>query len=166
MSSSKTTSKIKTKSKTLSILVANGVNLDLLGRREPAIYGKHTLADIESSLQNLAPKLQAMFELPALKLSFFQSNHEGLFLEEFDKGWSAAIINAGAWTHTSLALADRLTALELPFIEVHISNLAKREEFRHHSYTAPHALGVCYGFGIDSYTAALAGLCSILQKRI
>jgi 3-dehydroquinate dehydratase-2 len=149
----------------LKILVANGVNLDLLGRREPLIYGTHTLADVETNLLRLAPRMQELFELPSLKLSFFQSNHEGLFLDELDKGWSAAIINAGAWTHTSLALADRLAALSLPFIEVHISNLAKRETFRHRSFTAPYAQGICYGFGVDSYTAALAGLCSLLQRK-
>ncbi len=155
----KTASKIK-------ILIAHGVNLDLLGRREPSVYGRHTLADIDLKLRQLSPALAAAFEMPEVELSFFQSNHEGLFLDELSKPWAAAIINAGAWTHTSLALADRLIALSLPFVEVHISNLAKREAFRHHSYAAGHALGVCYGFGIDSYTAALSGLYAVLAPRI
>lgn len=149
----------------LNILVAHGVNLDLLGRREPHIYGKHTLADIESRLQALSPGLAQIFQMPKVQLHFFQSNHEGLFFDEIAKPWAGALINAGAWTHTSLALADRLVALDLPFVEVHISNLSKREGFRQHSYAAPHALGVCYGFGIDSYIAALTGLYAFLQKN-
>lgn len=150
----------------LNILIANGVNLDLLGRREPTIYGKHSLADIEDKLRQVSPALATVFALPTVELTFFQSNHEGLFLEEISKSWDAAVINAGAWTHTSLALADRLAAVSLPFVEVHISNLSNREEFRQHSYAARHALGVCYGFGIDSYTAALSGLYAVLAARI
>ena len=150
----------------LNILIAHGVNLDLLGRREPTIYGKHSLADIESKLRQISPALETAFTLPAVELTFFQSNHEGVFLEEISKPWDAAIINAGAWTHTSLALADRLVAVSLPFVEVHISNLSNREEFRQHSYAARYALGVCHGFGIDSYTAALSGLYAVLASRI
>jgi 3-dehydroquinate dehydratase-2 len=149
----------------LSILVANGVNLDLLGRREPQIYGKHTLADLESKLRLISPILASAFGLPPVELTFFQSNHEGLFLEELSKPWDAAVINAGAWTHSSIALSDRLVALSLPFVEVHISNLSAREEFRQKSFAAKHALGVCYGFGIDSYTAALSGLYAVLAER-
>ena len=152
-------------SKDLKILVAHGVNLDLLGLREPQIYGKHTLADIESRLRTVSPEFAKAFQLPSVQLHFFQSNHEGLFLDELSKKWDGALINAGAWTHTSLALADRLVALALPFVEVHISNLSKREDFRQHSYAAPHAIGVCYGFGMDSYTAALSGLYAFLQKK-
>lgn len=144
--------------KSLRILVAQGVNLDLLGIREPEIYGSDSLASIEAMLRRLAPGLAQLAGLPSPELHFFQSNHEGLFLDQLSLGWDAALINAGAWTHTSLALADRLAGLRLPFVEVHLSNLAKREAFRHHSYAAPHALGVCYGFGAVSYISALSGL--------
>jgi 3-dehydroquinate dehydratase-2 len=150
----------------LSVIVAHGVNLDLLGRREPQIYGKHTLADIETKLRQFSPVIASAFALPPVELTFFQSNHEGVFLEELSKPWDAALINAGAWTHSSLALADRLVALSLPFAEVHISNLSAREEFRQKSFTARHAIGVCYGFGIDSYTAALSGLYAVLADRL
>lgn len=150
----------------LKILVANGVNLDLLGKREPEIYGQHTLADIEGRLRALSPVFAQSFQLANVSLHFFQSNHEGLFLEELSKGWDGALINAGAWTHTSLALADRLAALGLIFVEVHLSNLSKREEFRHHSFAAPHAAGVVYGFGPESYVAALSGLYSTLQNKL
>lgn len=150
----------------LKILIANGVNLDLLGRREPHIYGKHTLADVETRLRAVSAMLTKTFQLPTVHLHFFQSNHEGLFLDELSKGWDGALINAGAWTHTSLALADRLVALQLPFVEVHLSNLSKREEFRQHSYAAPHAAGVVYGFGVESYVAALSGLYATLQKKL
>ncbi|MBC7660512.1 MAG: 3-dehydroquinate dehydratase [Chitinophagaceae bacterium] len=147
------------------ILIAHGVNLDLLGRREPAIYGKHTLADIEVRIRTLSPMLAQTFGLDSVELTFFQSNHEGIFFDELSKAWDGAVINAGAWTHTSLALADRLVALSLPFVEVHISNLSAREEFRQHSYAARYALGVCYGFGIDSYIAGLCGLYGVLSTR-
>ncbi len=150
--------------KSLKILVANGVNLDLLGQREPGIYGKQTLADIEARLRGLSPGLASLFQLTHVSLHFFQSNNEALFLEEISKGWDGALINAGAWTHTSLALSDRLVALQIPFVEVHLSNLSKRESFRQKSYSAPHALGVCYGFGADSYVAALSGLYAQLSR--
>ncbi|RYZ58372.1 MAG: type II 3-dehydroquinate dehydratase [Proteobacteria bacterium] len=150
----------------LSVIVAHGVNLDLLGRREPGIYGKHTLADIEAKLRQISPIFASAFSLPTVELTFFQSNHEGVFLDELSKPWDAAVINAGAWTHSSLALADRLVALSLPFVEVHISNLSAREEFRQKSFAARHAIGVCYGFGIDSYTAALSGLYAVLAERL
>lgn len=153
--------------KKLRILVAQGVNLDLLGSREPEIYGADTLASIESQLRQLAPGLAQLAGVAAPELHFFQTNHEGVFLDQLSQGWDGALINAGAWTHSSLALADRLVGLRLPFVEVHLSNLARREPFRHHSYAAPHALGVCYGFGANSYLSALTGLLlhfSRLQK--
>jgi 3-dehydroquinate dehydratase-2 len=141
------------------VLVANGVNLDLLGRREVGIYGRVALAEIEAGLARDAAAAAQLAGLDAgVELSFFQSNDEAEFLAELDKGWDGALINAGAWTHTSLALADRLKGLELPFVELHLSNLAAREEFRHHSYSAPHAAGVVYGLGPASYIAALVGL--------
>ncbi len=161
-----TKSSTPSKKASLRIVVASGVNLDLLGRREPGIYGKHTLADLERRLRALAPGLARTFGLSGVELTFFQSNDEARFLETLSEPWAGALINAGAWTHTSLALADRLAALQLPFVEVHISNLSRREDFRQKSYSAPHAVGVCYGFGIDSYAAGLSGLFAHLASRV
>ena len=98
-----------------------------------------------------------------VRLHFYQSNSEADFLNEISKKWDGALINPGAWTHTSLALGDRLAALQLPFVEVHISNLSQREDFRKHSYLSPHAVGVVYGFGLGSYGAALIGLLNHLD---
>jgi 3-dehydroquinate dehydratase-2 len=144
--------------KSLRILIAHGVNLDLLGKREPHIYGSDGLAEIEALVRRYSPVLAQLSGLPDPSLHFYQSNHEGAFLDKLSEGWDGALINAGAWTHTSLALADRLVGLGLPFVEVHLSNLARREEFRHHSYAAPHAKGVCYGLGLGSYVSGLSGL--------
>lgn len=146
------------------ILIANGVNLDLLGQREPEVYGLTTLASLEDELRKINPVLAKSFGLEAAELIFYQSNHEGQFLEKLSEGWDGAVINPGAWTHTSLALADRLAGLKLPFAEVHLSNIAKREAFRQHSYAAPHAVGVCFGFGSASYSAGLTGLYAWLAK--
>lgn len=132
------------------ILVASGVNLDLLGRRDPEIYGRATLADMETLLRAEAPA--------GTDLTFFQTNDEAAYLAKLGEGWHGAVLNPGAWTHTSLALADRVVGLGLPFVEAHLSSLARREPFRHRSYTAAHALGVVQGFGIDSYLLALQGL--------
>jgi 3-dehydroquinate dehydratase-2 len=148
------------------ILIAQGVNLDLLGTREPEIYGSDTLATIEAMVRQASPDIARLFGWSAPELCFFQSNHESLFLEKLSEGWSGALINPGAWTHTSLALADRLAALRLPFVEVHLSNLSRRESFRQHSYASPHALGVCYGFGATSYLSALTGLYAYLAKTL
>jgi 3-dehydroquinate dehydratase-2 len=147
------------------VLVANGVNLDLLGRREVGVYGRASLAEIEAGLERDAPAAARLAGWDEVELAFFQSNDEARFLEELGKGWDGALINAGAWTHTSLALADRLKGLDLPFVELHLSNLAAREEFRHKSYSAPHAAGVVYGFGAASYLAALVGLLRHLAAR-
>jgi 3-dehydroquinate dehydratase II len=136
------------------VLVANGVNLDLLGKRQPDVYGKQNLNDLERMLKEQSEKLSQVFA-KKIELVFFQSNDERTFLEKFDQGWDAAIVNAGAWTHTSLGLADRLRALNLPYFEVHISNLASREPFRHRSFLASNAKGVVSGMGLDSYGAAL-----------
>ena len=150
--------------KKLEILVANGVNLDLLGRREETFYGKLSLADIEAELSLIAPKLGEALGCKPCKLNFFQSNSEEAFLLEISKPYSGALINPGAWTHTSLALGDRLAALNLPFVEVHLSHLGKREPFRHNSFSAPHALGVIYGLGVDSYVAGLMALLRHLNR--
>ena len=140
------------------ILIANGVNLDLLGKREPEIYGVEGLAFIEDRLQEFSPKLADICGISHPSLYFFQTNKEDEFLEKISEAWSGALINAGAWTHTSLALADRLKGLDLSFVEVHLSNLARREDFRQRSFSASHALGICSGFGVDSYLSALTGL--------
>lgn len=144
------------------ILVAQGVNLDLLGRRETDIYGQLSPSALEAEIQAFAVAVQPLYPSLAFSLSFFQTNHEGLFLDELSRDWDGIIINPGAWTHQSLALGDRLRGLGTPFIEVHLSNIAAREAYRHHSYSAPHARGVVYGLGVGSYKAALVGLLAIL----
>lgn len=151
--------------KSYKILVANGVNLDLLGVRQPEIYGTSSLKDLEASLVLLQPQLESLFQV-SLQLVMFQSNHEGEFLETLSKTWDGILLNPGAWTHTSLALADRLAAVGTPFVEVHISNLATREDIRHISYSAPLAVGVSHGFGLESYHTGLFGLLRYLKNKI
>jgi 3-dehydroquinate dehydratase-2 len=133
------------------IAILNGPNLDRLGRREPEIYGRATLADLQRDLQ-------AEFGAVA-ELEFFQSNHEGALLDRIgalaDAGCDGLVINGGALTHTSLALRDALLGAHLPTVEVHISNLYRREEFRRHSLTAPACLGVITGLGLEGYHAAI-----------
>jgi 3-dehydroquinate dehydratase II len=137
---------------TRHILVLNGPNLNLLGSREPKIYGSATLADIERDLMAEAASRGA-------RVSFFQSNHEGELVDRIqgarDDVVDFIIINAGALTHTSVALRDALAALAIPFIEVHLSNLYRREEFRHRSYLADLAVGVVAGLGARGYRYAL-----------
>lgn len=134
------------------ILVLNGPNLDRLGTREPHIYGSTTLADIERDLAAVAAARQA-------SIAFFQSNHEGALLDRLhaarDEAVDFILINAGALTHTSIALRDALIATAIPFIEVHLSNVHQREEFRHHSYLADRAVGVIAGLGAAGYRYAL-----------
>lgn len=134
------------------VLIINGPNLNLLGAREPAIYGGRTLADIESELSEVARQHQA-------ELAFFQSNHEGALVDRIHvartDGTTFLIINAGAFTHTSVALRDALAAVALPFIEVHLSNVHRRESFRHHSYLADLAVGTIIGLGAAGYRFAL-----------
>ena len=148
----------------MSIIIANGVNLDLLGRRDPQIYGKFTLKNLEDYLRCRQAELNMMFPSNDWQLVFFQSNSEREFLEQFDKDWQGAIINAGAWTHTSLALADRLSALALPFVEVHISQPSNRQRYRQRSYITQQALGVVSGCGIHSYLAAIVALLAHLHE--
>lgn len=143
-----------------TIGVANGVNLDLLGTRETAIYGSLTLREIEACLRADLESLQEKRKFK-YRLEFFQTNDEAEFLAFVSRPFAGLIMNPGAWTHTSLALADRLRATGTPFIETHLSNISAREPFRHHSYCAPHAAGVIYGLGLESYRAALYAL---LQK--
>ncbi len=134
------------------ILVLNGPNLNLLGTREPAIYGGRTLAQIESELSDVARRYGA-------DIVFFQSNHEGALVDRIHvartDGTTFLIINAGAFTHTSIALRDALAAVALPFIEVHLSNVHRREEFRHRSYLADLAVGSIVGLGAAGYRYAL-----------
>ena len=139
------------------ILVANGPNLDLLGTREVDIYSNQSLSDIEQQLKADASWLQRQFGT-SLKLEFFQTNHEGLLLDTITSEWDGIVLNPGAWTHTSLALADRLSAVKVPYVEIHISNVYDREPIRQRSLTAPHATGVICGLGPNGYSVALHGL--------
>lgn len=141
------------------ILVLQGPNLDLLGTREPEIYGTTTLAGIESELDALADVL-------GCRLRHVQSNHEGALVDAVRSAWQegvvGALVNAAAFTHTSVAIRDVLSATELPFVEVHLSNTAAREAFRHRSLIADLASGVVMGFGAESYRLGLRGLWSVL----
>ncbi|WP_326537712.1 type II 3-dehydroquinate dehydratase [Pseudorhodoferax sp.] len=136
----------------MSILVLNGPNLNLLGRREPQIYGGTTLAEITADLVALAAKAGA-------KLEHLQSNHEGVLIDRIHAaatdGTEFIIVNAGAYTHTSIALRDALAGVALPFVEVHLSNVHRREAFRHHSCLADLAVGVICGLGPHGYRLAL-----------
>lgn len=140
---------------TLRILVIHGPNLNLLGTREPGHYGTQTLADINQQLIELGDNL-------GLKISSFQSNHEGELVDQIQSAAAnhtdGIIINPAAYTHTSIALRDAMLASKIPFIEVHLSNIHSREEFRHHSMLADAATGIVAGFGAASYTLALRGL--------
>lgn len=143
------------------VYVLNGPNLNLLGLREPAVYGSATLKDVEALCLAHAARL-------GLSVNFRQSNNEGELVgwihEARDKA-SGIAINAGAYTHTSVALHDALKAADLPSVEVHLSNVHKREAFRHHSYMAPAVNGVICGFGPESYVLALTALHSLLTAH-
>jgi 3-dehydroquinate dehydratase-2 len=148
--------------KQLHILVLNGPNLNLLGTREPGHYGAETLADINQKLISLADNL-------GVELTTLQSNHEGELVEHIQKagqdGTDAIVINPAAYTHTSVALRDALLATRIPFVEVHLSNIHKREEFRHRSLLVDAAIGTVAGFGPSSYTMALRGIVEYLQHK-
>ena len=135
------------------LLLLNGPNLNMLGKREPEIYGSATLADIESAATQQAAAA-------GLTFSCLQSNHEGALIDCIQDavatGVDAIVINPGGLTHTSVALRDALAAVAIPFVEVHISNIFSREEFRHHSMLSSIASGVICGLGIDGYEAAIA----------
>lgn len=137
---------------TSSILLLHGPNLNLLGLREPEVYGTQTLNEINQDLQQLAHAAQA-------KLDIFQSNHEGVLVDRIQNahkdGTTFIIINPAAFTHTSIAIRDALAAVALPFIEVHLSNIYRRESFRHHSFFSELAEGVICGLGARGYQAAL-----------
>ncbi|MGJ5619177.1 type II 3-dehydroquinate dehydratase [Sulfitobacter sp. MF3-043] len=143
-----------------SVLILNGPNLNLLGTRQPEVYGKTTLADINALCEAAAQRL-------GLTIVFEQSNHEGILIDLIHaaKGTHGAIIlNAGALTHTSIALMDAIASVELPVVEVHLSNIHAREEFRHTSYIAPVALGQICGFGAKGYEMALDALSENIFK--
>ncbi|BAY43220.1 3-dehydroquinate dehydratase, type II [Scytonema sp. HK-05] len=142
------------------VLVLHGPNLNLLGLREPGIYGSLTLAEINRALEEEAKKLQA-------KVFPLQSNHEGVLVDAIHEALGqheGILINPGAYTHTSVALRDAIAAVNLPTVEVHLSNIHRREEFRHHSYIAPVAIGQISGFGAQSYLLGLQALVHHLRK--
>ena len=133
----------------MRVIIINGPNLNLLGQREPSVYGADSFEAYFATLQQAYPQLE---------LSYFQSNHEGALLDKLHEvGFSddGIILNAGAYTHTSVALHDAIRAITTPVVEVHISNTFAREAFRHHSYIAAVAKGVIVGFGMESYRLAL-----------
>lgn len=141
-----------------TIYLLNGPNLNLLGKRQPEIYGHETLADVTRDCTALAETL-------GLGLVAFQSNHEGAIIDKIHEARDKAggiIINPGAFTHTSIAILDALNAFEAPVIEVHISNVHKREAFRHHSYVSLRAEGVIAGLGTEGYKAALRRLAQLV----
>jgi len=145
----------------LSVLLLNGPNLNLLGQREPGLYGAQTLADLEAQLRHQASEL-------GVGLACFQSNHEGALVDRIHAARGQAdglLINAGAYTHTSIALRDALLGVAIPFVELHLSNVHARESFRHHSYLADKAVGVICGFGPASYGLALQGLVQHLRTE-
>lgn len=137
---------------TMKILIINGPNLNLLGKREPELYGKQDFDSYFSRLQ---------FALKRVELSRFQSNSEAELIDALQKApqdYEGLVLNAAAYTHTSIALADAVRAIDIPVVEVHISNVFRREEFRHKSYIAPYAKGVIAGFGLKSYELAVKSL--------
>ena len=143
-----------------SILVIHGPNLNLLGTREPEIYGAQTLTDINQHLQQSAAS-------QGIQLDAFQSNHEGEIVETIHRArgqYQAIIINPAAYTHTSVAIRDALAGVDIPFVEVHLSNVHQREAFRHHSFFSDLAVGVICGLGAYGYEAALAFWAQKLKK--
>lgn len=145
----------------MKVLVLNGVNLNMFGRRDPKQYGTITLDEINAEVRKTADELGTGVE-------FFQTNHEGEMVERIHKafpdGDDAVIINAGAWTHYSYGIRDALMILEVPVVEVHMSNIHARDEFRRHSCFADCVTGQIAGFGVDSYTAALRVAVSLARK--
>jgi 3-dehydroquinate dehydratase-2 len=142
-----------------TVLILNGPNLNLLGTREPAVYGTSTLDDVRALCESTAARL-------GLSADFRQSNHEGVLVDWIHEAGLAhrggtlrgVVLNAGAYSHTSVALHDAVKGSGVPMVEVHISNVHAREPFRHHSYLSPAAVGIVVGFGIDGYALAIEGL--------
>ena len=146
----------------MNVLVLHGPNLNLLGTREPAVYGSTTLPDIDRQLQQIATEAGAT-------LQSLQSNHEGVLIDRVQAartdGTDFIVINPGAFTHTSVALRDALAGVAIPFVEVHLSNVHRREPFRHHSYFSDLAEGVIVGLGAQGYSLALRFALSRAPKR-
>ena len=133
----------------MQIIIINGPNLNLLGLREPDVYGQTSFEQFFAGLQE---------KYPEIALSFFQSNHEGALIDKIHEvgfSYDGIILNAGAYTHTSLALADAVAAIRTPVVEVHISNIFAREPFRHHSFPAPKCVGTIAGLGLKGYALAI-----------
>ena len=144
----------------MQLLLINGPNLNLLGRREPSIYGSSTLQSIEADLQKKA-------EEEGVLLDCFQSNFEGALVDRIHQAIGevdAILINAGAYTHTSVALRDALLGAAIPYVELHLSNTSSREKFRHNSYLSDKAVGVISGFGVMSYQLAFEGLLAQMRE--
>jgi 3-dehydroquinate dehydratase II len=143
---------------TRTIYVLNGPNLNLLGKRQPHIYGHDSLDDVAANCRALLPK--------GFELKLLQSNHEGQIVDWIHEAREKAcgiVINPGAYSHTSIAILDALNAFEGPVMEVHVSNIHRRESFRHHSYVSLRADGVIAGLGIEGYEAAVRRVCSLVQ---
>ena len=146
----------------LNVLVLHGPNLNLLGKREPQVYGHETLSSIDEALISRGKDLGVAVET-------LQSNHEGVLVDSIHAAMGVKdgiLINAGAYTHTSVALRDAIAAVNVPTVEVHLSNIYKREEFRHHSYIAAFVVGQISGFGADSYYLGLDALVRYLQRKV
>jgi 3-dehydroquinate dehydratase-2 len=142
------------------VLILNGPNLNLLGKRQPEIYGKLTLAQIEQKVRMLAREL-------GIEIEFRQSNSEGelvTWIQEAANKFGAIVINPAAYTHTSLAMRDAVSAIGIPTVEIHISNIHQREPFRHHSFIAEVAVGQIAGFGVDSYLLGLRAAAELIQE--
>ena len=144
-----------------AILCLNGPNLNMLGKREPEIYGSETLKDIEAATQSLAKQLK-------IKIEFRQSNHEGELVDWIQGArgkYSALMMNAGALTHTSVALLDALKLFTGPIVELHLSNIFRREDYRHHSFVSEAADGLVCGFGKDSYLLGLRAAVELIKRK-
>lgn len=142
--------------KTSKIIIVNGPNLNLLGKREPAVYGTGSMSQVLDDLR---------VRYPMVEIEYFQSNHEGEIIDKlhqvgFDAAYAGVVLNAGAYTHTSLAIADAIAAIDTPVVEVHISNVYAREEVRHHSMLSTVCRGVIAGFGVDVYRLGIEALMS------
>jgi 3-dehydroquinate dehydratase-2 len=145
--------------KTMKLIIINGPNLNLLGVREKSIYGSRSFDDYLDDLKK---------DYKDIQLDYFQSNHEGEIIDKIHAhgfSYDGMVLNAGAYTHTSVAIADAIAAVETPVVEVHISNVAAREPFRHHSYLSPVCRGVIAGFGLDSYRFAIESFIQAKQKK-
>ena len=144
----------------MKILIINGVNMNMLGFREPEKYGSMTLKDLEKDLYAYSFKL-------GVDIETFQSNFEGEIVEKIQSAkdnFDGIVINAGAYTHTSVAIRDAISAVEFPVVEVHMTNIYKREEFRHHSYLAPVCIGQISGFGVNSYKLGLNAIVNFIKS--